>query len=49
MRILKEAKVIVVPGSDFGKSGTGYVRLSFCGDEDTIHKAMKRIVSWWNS
>ncbi len=41
--LLKKAKVAVVPGSEFGKNGEGYIRCSFATDYRLIEKAMGRI------
>ena len=42
-RILKEARVFIVPGFIFGSNGEGYVRLSLCATEDRMEEALKRI------
>jgi len=47
IRLLKEAKVIVVPGSAFGEIGKGHLRLSYAQSEDDINTAFKRIGKWW--
>ena len=41
--LLKKAKVAVVPGSEFGKNGEGYIRCSFATDYRLIENAMSRI------
>lgn len=41
--ILNKAKVAMVPGSDFGVYGSGYVRCSFATKYELIEKAMDRI------
>lgn len=41
--LLKNAKVAVVPGKDFGRYGEGYVRFSYATDFEKIKKAMDRI------
>lgn len=43
--ILKKAKVLVVPGTEFGKNGEGFVRLSYATDYEKIKTAMNRIES----
>jgi len=40
---LKKSKVLVVPGSEFGKYGEGYVRMSYATAYDKIEEAMNRI------
>ena len=42
-KLLTEAKVVTVPGVAFGKSGEGYIRLSFATNIDNIKKAIERI------
>lgn len=46
LKLLYEAKVITVPGSGFGPTGEGHVRLSFGGTEEQINKALDRIETW---
>ncbi len=41
--LLKKAKVAVVPGSEFGKNGEGYVRCSFATDYKLIEQALERM------
>lgn len=41
--ILKNAKVAVIPGTEFGKFGEGYIRLSYATSYDLIDKALDRI------
>jgi aspartate/methionine/tyrosine aminotransferase len=41
--LVKEHKVAVVPGSIFGSSGEGYVRLSFAAGEKQLEKGLARI------
>lgn len=43
MKFLKEARVVVVPGSAFGESGEGYVRISFCGSREDIKEGLNRL------
>jgi LL-diaminopimelate aminotransferase len=44
--LLDEAGVTVTPGSFFGPSGRGYVRLSLCTPTDRIREAMARWQAW---
>ncbi len=46
LRLLREARVITIPGGAFGPQGDGHVRLSFGGTEEQLHQAMDRIESW---
>jgi len=39
IELLENAKVAVTPGSAFGPSGEGHVRMAYCVDEDTINRA----------
>jgi aspartate/methionine/tyrosine aminotransferase len=41
--LLKEAKVITVPGSGFGAKGEGYLRLSYATSYEQIEEALDRI------
>ncbi len=41
--LLQKAKVAVVPGTDFGKSGNNYIRCSFATDYTLIEKAMDKM------
>jgi aminotransferase len=41
--LLKKAKVIVIPGNEFGEYGEGYVRMSYATDYEKIVEAMNRI------
>ncbi len=40
---LKKAKVLIVPGSEFGKYGEGYVRMSYATSYEKIEEAINRI------
>src|SRR3989344_2129923 len=42
-RLLNEAKVAVVPGTEFGNYGEGYIRFSYATDYKLIVKAMDRL------
>lgn len=42
-RLLMEEKVAVVPGTAFGASGEGFVRISYAYSLDNLKKAMERI------
>ncbi len=41
--ILKNAKVAVIPGTEFGEFGEGYIRLSYATSYELIEKALDRI------
>ena len=41
--LIKNAKVVVVPGNVFGDGGEGYVRASFVASLAQIKEALKRI------
>lgn len=45
-QLLKEAKVITIPGGAFGKGGEGHLRISFGGELETIDEAFDRIEAW---
>jgi aspartate/methionine/tyrosine aminotransferase len=42
-RVLEEHGVALLPGSDFGPNGEGYVRLSFASSENRIEDAIRRL------
>jgi aspartate/methionine/tyrosine aminotransferase len=42
-KLLKEAKVVTVPGVAFGQHGEGHLRLSFSTSIDNVTEAVKRI------
>ncbi|MDI6730779.1 MAG: pyridoxal phosphate-dependent aminotransferase [Candidatus Altarchaeum sp.] len=42
-RLLKDAKVVVIPGNIFGKDGEGHVRISYSTSIENIEKALERI------
>lgn len=41
--VLEKAKVILIPGTEFGKFGEGYARISYAAAYDKIGEAMDRI------
>ncbi|MBI4163948.1 MAG: pyridoxal phosphate-dependent aminotransferase [Candidatus Aenigmarchaeota archaeon] len=41
--LLEKAKVLVVPGTEFGKYGEGFVRMSYATEYQKIEQAMNRI------
>ncbi|HCP01406.1 MAG: 1-aminocyclopropane-1-carboxylate deaminase [Alphaproteobacteria bacterium] len=46
-RMLSEARVATTPGVDFDPyRGKAYVRFSFAGGEEDIHKAIERLGAW---
>ncbi len=42
-RLLKEQKTAVVPGTAFGASGEGYIRISYASSLDNLKEALTRI------
>jgi len=42
-RLLVEQKVLVVPGTAFGKCGEGYIRACYASSMENINEAMRRI------
>lgn len=42
-KLLEEQRLAVVPGTAFGDSGEGYVRISYAYSQDSIAKALKRL------
>jgi len=47
IKVLKECKVIVIPGGCFGPHGEGYIRLGFTCKEKKIKEGMDRLIKWW--
>jgi aminotransferase len=41
--LLKKAKVLVVPGTEFGKLGEGFIRISYATNYSLIEKAFNRL------
>lgn len=41
--LLQEEKVAVVPGSAFGASGEGYIRISYAYSLDDLKEALGRV------
>ena len=41
--LLREEKVAVVPGSAFGASGEGYIRISYAYSLDDLKEALGRV------
>ncbi len=46
-RLLKEAKISTTPGVDFGPTGEGHLRMSFCVPDETINKAFDRMEDYF--
>jgi aminotransferase len=42
-RLLQEEKVAAVPGTAFGESGEGHLRISYAYSLDNLKKAMERL------
>src|SRR3989338_2354683 len=42
-QLLKEQKVAVVPGNAFGKSGEGYIRISYASSFSNLREALRRM------
>jgi aminotransferase len=42
-RLLKEKRIAVVPGTAFGKSGEGYIRISYASSLENLKEALNRI------
>lgn len=43
IRLLKEKRVTVIPGTGFGEGGEGFVRLSYATSEESIQKGLLRM------
>jgi aspartate aminotransferase len=47
-KALTEAAVAVVPGTAFGDSGEGFVRISFATSDEILTETMNRLAAWLN-
>ncbi|MEE9308167.1 MAG: aminotransferase class I/II-fold pyridoxal phosphate-dependent enzyme [Spirochaetia bacterium] len=47
VRLLRECGVVTVPGSAFGPTGEGHIRMSYCFTREEINEAFDRIETWW--
>ncbi|HQY31493.1 MAG TPA: aminotransferase class I/II-fold pyridoxal phosphate-dependent enzyme, partial [Thermomicrobiales bacterium] len=47
-RALTEANVAVVPGTAFGASGEGFIRISFATSDNILQETMDRLAAWLN-
>ena len=43
LKLLQEQEVAVVPGTAFGDSGEGYIRISYAYSLDSLKRALERI------
>lgn len=48
VRLVKEAKVAVVPGSAFGLGGAGHIRISFGCEPKQLQEGLKRLITFVN-
>mmetsp|Transcript_2768 Transcript_2768/g.12455 ORF Transcript_2768/g.12455 Transcript_2768/m.12455 type:complete len:99 (-) Transcript_2768:3496-3792(-) len=44
-KLLQEGLVAVLPGTDFGANGEGFLRLSYASPRDQIEQGLERILS----
>lgn len=49
LKLLQEQKVAVVPGTAFGDSGEGYIRISYAYSLDSLKRALERIEAFVNT
>ena len=42
-RVMREAKVVILPGTAFGAHGEGYIRFSYVSSEQDIQEGLKRL------
>ncbi|MBI2074895.1 MAG: acetolactate synthase small subunit [Candidatus Levybacteria bacterium] len=49
IRMIKEAKVGVVPGSPFGLGGENHIRISFGCEEEVLREGLRRLVTYLNT
>ncbi|HYW07778.1 MAG TPA: aminotransferase class I/II-fold pyridoxal phosphate-dependent enzyme, partial [Longimicrobium sp.] len=48
-RLLEEHRVVAVPGVAFGRSGEGWLRISWVADEATLEEGMRRMAACFAS
>lgn len=48
-RLVREAKVVTIPGGSFGRGGERHLRLSFGGAREEIQEALARMRGWLGS
>jgi aspartate/methionine/tyrosine aminotransferase len=48
-RLIDEAGVAVLAGTDFGAGGEGYIRLVFAVAMDVIEEGLEKITNWFAS
>lgn len=48
-RLMDEAGVAVLAGTDFGTNGEGYIRLVYAVSREEIEQGMEKITSWFRS
>ena len=46
IKMLNEAKVIVVPGIGFGPTGEGHIRISYGASKESLNEAFDRLEAW---
>ncbi|MCM1309287.1 MAG: aminotransferase class I/II-fold pyridoxal phosphate-dependent enzyme, partial [Butyrivibrio sp.] len=49
MRFLEEQRVAVVPGTAFGESGEGFLRMSYASSLENLKTAMERLEIFINT
>lgn len=49
MQLLHKTGVLVIPGTAFGKSGEGYVRIALVREEDVLREAVHRVEQYLGS
>ncbi len=48
-RLIDEIGVVVTPGTGYGNSGEGYIRISLTTPDDRLEEGLDRIERWYNS
>jgi len=48
-RLIDEAGVAVLSGTDFGSGGEGYIRLVYANSLEKIEEGVDRITKWFNN
>ena len=45
-RLIEDIAVVVTPGTNFGKAGEGFVRLSLTAPDERVEEGARRITEW---
>lgn len=46
-RLLREGRVLAIPGNAFGESGEGHIRICYAYSEESLREALRRLAAFW--